>query len=471
MGYYDERQDDNRPTYAGEGSRYSYTSVPETRYESTMSAKVEKKKKSGKVGKFFGKLFIIVASGLLFGLCAAVAFGLVNYYTDKEINNTKKVNSVDMDDYAEQIERRVMNKIANNHLSESAVIGATNENGNVVTVVTDVSDVVEEVMPSVVSIVNNYTITESDFWGRRYESSSEASGSGIIIGENDNEYLIATNNHVVDNSDELKVKFIDGEEAVANLKGADSGMDIAVIAVNKGDLNASTIDAITIAELGDSEELKVGEPAIAIGNALGYGQSVTTGVISALDRQLDMDSYGNKTDGFIQTDAAINPGNSGGALLNVRGQVVGINSSKIGGNAVEGMGYAIPISKALPIIDNLKTKKTKKEANPDSRGYLGISGRGVSQELAQMYAFPEGIYVYEVYPDTGAEKAGLRKGDIITKFEGSNVNSMEKLVEVMAYYTVGETVELTLERLDDSGAYTELTVQIELVDKSVLPTE
>ncbi|MBR3635838.1 MAG: trypsin-like peptidase domain-containing protein [Lachnospiraceae bacterium] len=431
----------------------------------------QKKKGSGKVGKFFGRVALLIVSGLVFGLCAAVAFGIVNYYAPS--NDKKEAEeSFDMETYKTQIERDIINRMnreQDRSNDSDSVIGTVTSTGEVHAIVTDVTDVVDKVMPSVVSIKNSYTAT-ANFWGQEYTEEAEASGSGIIIGENDTELLIATNNHVIDAADKLSVKFIDGEEADANIKGADADMDIAVIAVQKDSLKGSTKDSIAIAELGDSDELKVGEPAIAIGNALGYGQSVTTGVISALDRELEVEE-GEFSQGFIQTDAAINPGNSGGALLNVKGQVIGINSNKIGGSAVEGMGYAIPISKALPIIDNLKTKKTKAAVSEDNRGYLGISGRGVSSEMSEIYGFPEGVYVYEVYEGTGAEAAGLRKGDVITKLEGTTIKSMENLQENLAYYEEGETVEITIERSDESGEYQTQTVTLELVGRDKLPSE
>ena len=433
---------------------------------------VKEKKRTGKAGRFFGKLAVIIASGLVFGLCAAVAFGVVEYYTGDIKEAKQQTEEFDKEAYKAQIEKEILAKVMREKDREDiddSVIGSMQNTGEVYAIVTDVTDVVDKVMPSVVSITNNYTAT-ANFWGQVYSEEAQASGSGIIIGETDKELLIATNNHVIADADKLSVQFIDGEEADANVKGADADMDVAVIAVAKDSLKDSTKDAISIAELGDSDELKVGEPAIAIGNALGYGQSVTTGVISALDRELEI-SEGEFSHGFIQTDAAINPGNSGGALLNVKGQVIGINSNKIGGSAVEGMGYAIPISKALPIIDDLKTKKTKAEVTESDRGYLGISGRGVSSEMSEIYDFPEGVYVYEVYENTGADRAGLRKGDIITKFEGSTINSMEKLQESLSYYEVGETVEITIERLDDSGVYQSQKLTVELVSKDALPSE
>ena len=430
-----------------------------------------KEKKHRSIGKIFGRICVLVASGILFGLCAAVAFGVVNYYTAKE-EPAVDTEVFEKEALKTQIESDIIAKIQemnnNDEFDTGAVIDALASSDEGV-MLTDVSGVVADVMPSVVSIINNFTVTRY-FWGSQYSEEAEASGSGIIIGENDKELIIATNNHVIDNADKIRVIFIDNTEAEAHIKGADADMDIAVIAVSKDSLEKSTAAAISIATLGDSDKLKVGEPAIAIGNALGYGQSVTTGVISALNRELEI-SEGEFSQGFIQTDAAINPGNSGGALLNVNGEVIGINSNKIGGSTVEGMGYAIPISKALPIIDDLKTKKTKSTVAEDNRGYLGISGRGVSAEMAELYDFPQGVYVYDVYPGTGAEKANLRKGDIITKFEGTTLDSMEKLQGLLAYYEAGDTVKLTIERLDEGGKYQPTEVSIQLVDESMLPSE
>ena len=420
------------------------------------------KKNKGKVKHFLGRVAVLIASGLLFGLCAAVAFGLVNYYTEKSFKQTEE----SADDLKKRIEDDIMSRIDDRR---PPVVFEDTEKDEQETsyYVTDVSQVAEKVMPSVVSIKNTYTV-KTNFWGSYYETEQEASGSGIIFGENDEELLLATNYHVIQDAEKLEVQFIDGEVVEAHVKGFDSDMDVAVIAVEYKELEPSTKDAIEVAELGDSDALKVGEPAIAIGNALGYGQSVTTGVISALDRKLEI-SEGVMSEGFIQTDAAINPGNSGGALLNAK--VIGINSNKIGGSTIEGMGYAIPISKAGPILDELKNKKTMTEVSEKDRGYLGIQGRGVSSEMSEIYGFPEGVYVYEVYPGTGAEAAKLRKGDIITKFDGSTVDSMETLQGYLAYYKAGEVVELTIMRTGADGVYEENKVEVKLVSKSVMPKD
>lgn len=327
------------------------------------------------------------------------------------------------------------------------------------TVVTDVTDVVENVMPSIVSITNNGY--ESYYY---YRVPTESSGSGIIIGSNDEELLIVTNYHVVEGNDTLFVDFVDGTETQALVKGSDASMDLAVLAVKMENLAPETLDAIEIATMGDSDALKVGEPAIAIGNALGYGQSVTTGVISAVDREMDME---NTSGTFIQTDAAINPGNSGGALLNIRGEVIGINSNKIGGSTVEGMGYAIPISAAKPIIEDLMTRTTRTLVDENNRGYLGITGATVTSQEIAFYGYPEGVYVANVNLGSAAELAGLQRGDYIVAFDGQKITSMEQLQRILMYYEEGSTVEIQIERPIRNG-YDEQTLQVTLGDKSTL---
>lgn len=333
---------------------------------------------------------------------------------------------------------------------EIASAGTVEQGEMAKTVVTDVTAVVEAVMPACVSITNNFVEEIQDFWGQTYSQNETASGSGIIIGENDTELLIVTNNHVVDGSDELYVQFIDGSSVEAQVKGTDSAVDLAVIAVKLSGIEAETKAAICVAQMGDSDNLQIGEPAIAIGNALGYGQSVTTGVISALNRSLEVSETGT-SNALIQTDAAINPGNSGGALLNIRGEVVGINSNKIGGAAVEGMGYAIPISTAKPIISELMLRETKDKVSEEERGYLGISCINVTSDLSANFNMPEGIFVAEVYEGTGAEKAGLVRGDIITEFDGITVKNQNELTARMEYYKVGETVEITIMQGSPNG--------------------
>lgn len=327
-------------------------------------------------------------------------------------------------------------------------------------VVTDVTQVVETVMPACVSITNNFTQTVQDFWGQTYSQDETASGSGIIIGENEQELLIVTNNHVVDSTEQLYVQFIDGETVEAQVKGTDASADLAVVAVKLDTIANSTKQEICIARMGDSDSLKIGEPAIAIGNALGYGQSVTTGVISALNRKIESSNSEEGTS-LIQTDAAINPGNSGGALLNMRGEVIGINSNKIGGSSIEGMGYAIPISTARPIIEDLMERQTRTKYSEEERGYLGISCINVTSDLSENFSMPQGIFVAQVYSGTGAEAAGLVRGNIVVAFDGVTVQNQEELTKQMQYYKAGESVEITI-MVNSANGYQQKNVTVTL---------
>lgn len=328
----------------------------------------------------------------------------------------------------------------------------------VTTIVTDVTEVVKAAMPCVVSITNAYSTY--DFWSEEMVD-DEANGSGIIIAQNDTELLIVTNYHVIQDNKELYVQFIDGTEKIAYVKGADASTDLAVVSVFLDDIEQDTIEQIAIATLGDSDNLQVGEPAIAIGNSLGYGQSVTTGVISALNREVAMDDS-EITQGFlIQTDAAINPGNSGGALLNVKGEVIGINSSKIADYVIEGMGYAIPISTAKPIIDELVLQETRKKVAEEKRGFLGVSGKDMTAEVASAYNIPEGVYVVSVIEDSAAEKYGIFKGDIIISIDNENITQMTRLQEKLKYYEAGTSVEIVVLR-QEKGEYKEKKLQVEL---------
>ena len=327
-------------------------------------------------------------------------------------------------------------------------------------VVTDVTQVVEAVMPACVSITNNFTQTVQDFWGQTYSQDETASGSGIIIGENEQELLIVTNNHVVDSTEQLYVQFIDGETVEAQVKGTDASADLAVVAVKLDTIADSTKQEICIARMGDSDSLKIGEPAIAIGNALGYGQSVTTGVISALNRKIESSNSEEGTS-LIQTDAAINPGNSGGALLNMRGEAIGINSNKIGGSSIEGMGYAIPISTARPIIEDLMERQTRTKYSEEERGYLGISCINVTSDLSENFSMPQGIFVAQVYSGTGAEAAGLVRGNIVVAFDGVTVQNQEELTKQMQYYKAGESVEITI-MVNSANGYQQKNVTVTL---------
>ncbi|WP_072525321.1 S1C family serine protease [Clostridium sp. Marseille-P3244] len=342
---------------------------------------------------------------------------------------------------------------------------ALSKSSSVVT--SDVSEVVDKVMPSIVSITNMSVEEVQSFFGGTYQRQSEGAGTGIIIGKNDSELLIVTNNHVVEGSETLTVTFTDETSVDANIKGTDSAYDIAVIAVPLDSISDDTLNAVSVATLGDSTQLKVGEPAIAIGNALGYGQSVTVGVISALDRSVaTTDSQtGEMTENsvkLIQTDAAINGGNSGGPLVNVNGEVIGINSAKLIGESVEGIGYAIPISDVADLIQNLMNQETKTKVDEADRGMIGITGISVSDAFSQQIDMPAGVYVTEVTSGGGADRAGMTKGCIITAINGSSVDSMEALQGQLEYYAKGDTVSLTIQIPQTNGEYEENTVDVTL---------
>lgn len=309
---------------------------------------------------------------------------------------------------------------------------------------TDVSDVVEQVMPSIVSIV---AVQEMDYYGVTMDS--EGAGSGFIVGQNDTDLFVATNYHVIEDTKEIKVQFCDNETIEAEVKGKNIAMDLAVLAISLEYIPEETREAIHVAAIGSSEDLRVGEPAIAIGNALGYGQSVTTGVISAINREIQLQN--GSTGVFIQTDAAINPGNSGGALLNTKGEVIGINSNKLGGTVIEGMGYAIPISAAKPIIDGLIDKKPIDALPEEEQGYIGISGLSITSDIAaaQSVETPYGVYISEVVKGGPAELAGLQKGDIIVGFNGNLIESMEDLKSYLSEIHEGTTVMVEYMRLEN----------------------
>ncbi|MCI8723044.1 MAG: trypsin-like serine protease [Ruminococcus sp.] len=331
-------------------------------------------------------------------------------------------------------------------------------------VTSDVSAIVENVMPSVVSITNLSIQQIQDFFGGTQKYETQSAGTGIIIGQTDDELLIVTNHHVIQSSETLTVTFSDESSIEAHVKGSNPGHDVAVIAVQKNQVSEETMKNIAVATLGDSTQLKVGEPAIAIGNALGYGQSVTTGVISAVDRVIPTEQSSGEGEAqgisMIQTDAAINEGNSGGALLNINGEVIGINSAKIAGSKVEGVGYAIPISDVSDIIDGLMNQKTKYKVAEGSQGYLGITCFDV--ENAQKYHMPSGVYVYETVEGGPADRAGITKGNIITAVNGSGVDGKDALQKELTYYAVGETVNVTIQVPENNGEYTEKTVRVTL---------
>ncbi len=400
--------------------------------------KPEKKRKGGgrKAAKAVACLLVIV----LVGGIGFYAGGL------RDTSQKQEANATPQPDEKQQEEQKELIPAVNTNDGSSNVV------------VNDVSDVVEAVMPSVVSITNAGVQEVQTFFGTQ-QYTTQSSGSGIIIGQNDDELLIVTNNHVIADSQELSVAFADNSVYEAYVKGADPNADLAVVAVKLDSISDETKSSIKTAALGDSNALKVGEAAIAIGNALGYGQSVTTGVISALDRQVE--GY-NST--LIQTDAAINPGNSGGALLNTKGQVIGINVMKLASDKIEGMGYAIPISNVSDIIDTLMNRETRSIVDENERGYLGISGLNVTDEVSNSYAMPQGAFVVQVYDDSAASNAGIHKGDIITKFDGLPVTSMESLSSTLEYYKKGETVDVAVQSANN-GEYVERTISVTLGEK------
>ena len=406
-------------------------------------------KNSKKHGGYFRKAMVSVSLGLFFGLFAGIGFYAVQQGTGMLKTGT---------------DTAVVGEVASEAATESSQ-STPQLATNVTYVESDVSDVVEKVMPAMVSIVNNFTETANVF-GQQYTQEEAASGSGIIVGKTDDELLIVSNNHVVESADTLTVTFIDGSEAQAQVKGLDSDMDLAVIAVSLNDLSDDTKNAITVATLGSSDDLKLGEPVIAIGNALGYGQSVTNGIVSALNREITLENgstglENGSTGTFIQTNAAINPGNSGGALLNMNGEVIGINSNKIGGTAVEGMGYAIPITSASPIIADLMERQTRTKVAEDEVGYIGISLQEVTSQISQMYNMPEGSYAVSVEEGSAAANAGIMKGDIITKFDGSSISSYSDLQKMLQYYAAGDSVTITVQR-PQNGEYVSVELNLTL---------
>ena len=337
-------------------------------------------------------------------------------------------------------------------------------------VTSDVSGIVENVMPSIVSITSMTVEEVQSFFGGTYQQETEGAGTGIIISQSDSEILIVTNNHVVEGSDTLTVTFNDETSVEASIKGTNADYDVAVIAVPLDEISDDTLDSISVATLGDSTELQVGEPAIAIGNALGYGQSVTTGVISALNRSVSTtDTRTGQTQEssvkLIQTDAAINPGNSGGALVNANGEVIGINSSKLVSDSVEGVGYAITISDVKDLIQQLMNQETKEKVAEADQGALGIKGISVSDAFSQQLEMPEGVYVSEVISGGGADEAGMSKGCIITAINGTTVSNMEALQEELQYYAKGESVALTIQVPQPDGEYEEQTLDVTLGQK------
>ena len=409
-----------------------------------------------------------IALAVIFGLVAAVVFQAANFAADRFLNTGKSSVQIKTTDSVDLQETASDDSTADKVLSDS-------ENGTV-------AAVAQASMPSVVAITTVSVQEIPSFFGySSHQYKSASTGSGIIVGDNDDELLIATNNHVVDGATTLSVCFIGDdvanaetetvnagdngdlnvEDAVsAKIKGTDADNDLAVVAVKKSDIPEDTLNQIKIAQIGSSDDLAVGQQVVAIGNALGYGQSVTSGWISALNRTISTDDGTNST-GLIQTDAAINPGNRGGALLNMKGELIGINSAKYADSAVEGMGYAIPISKAKPILEELMNRETREKVDSSKKGYLGVSLANLTTEAIEMYNMPTGAFVRSVEDDSPAQEAGICKGDIIVKFDGQKVSDGDDLLDKLQYYKSGEKIEAVIARATN-GEYEENTIELTL---------
>lgn len=414
---------------SNEYNYYTPESGPDYNYEQNQEPKKKEKKK-------MPKLIKVISLALVFGIVASVAFQATNLVADRFLGTT---------------ENREVKSVDNTKISQS-----TGE-----TAKSDIASIAEEVMPSVVSITNLSVQQVQSFFGGIQEQESKSVGSGIIISQNDSELLIITNNHVVEGNETLTVSFVDEESVEAQVKGTDAAKDLAVIAVQTKEIKDTTMDQIKVAALGNSDQLQVGESVIAIGNALGYGQSVTSGIVSATGRELD-----GIDEKLIQTDAAINPGNSGGALLNANGEVVGINTAKVATDTVEGMGYAIPISSVSDIIENLMNQETKTKVSEAEQGQLGIQGVDVTADSSEMYNMPTGVYVSEVIDGGGAKKAGITKGSAITGINGTSIDGMQALKEQLQYYRAGETVKITVATPEKNGEYAKSDVEVTLGKKS-----
>ena len=389
---------------------------------------------------------LVTAAALLFG----VVSGGTMYGVNRAANTLFPYQSSQTSASSETIGQTSQVPAANT--------STTSSNG---VVIEDVSAIVDATLPSVVSITNTQVYQSNTWFGQSQTYEVPSSGSGIIVGQNDSELLIVTNNHVVSDSEGLTVTFADESTADAAIKGTDSEADLAVIAVPLDKISADTKSKIKAATLGDSDSLKMGQGVIAIGNALGLGQSVTVGHVSALNREIKVD---DATKTVIQTDAAINPGNSGGALLNSKGEVIGINEAKYADTSVEGVGYAIPISKAKDIIDDLMTRTTKIAVSESEQGYLGIQLQNIDESMAKMYGMPQGVYVYKIMEDSAAAGSDLHEKDIITKLDGEKISNYADLAKLLTYYKSGDTVTLTVQSLVD-GSYQEREVQVTLKDR------
>ena len=425
--------------YRNADAEQSKAKVKKAKKQRVKKAKTQKTPHNKRT--FWKKGVAVVASAAVFGGVAGGAFyGIAG-------NQIKKLNAL-TNTTTEAVSTTSAPTTESLSLTSTASVG----NGM------DVSTIAENVMPSVVAINISAIVEQQGMFGYTQQYEAEGSGSGIIIGENDSELLMVTNNHVVSDATTVNVTFADGESYEAQVKSTDSDTDLAIVVVKLSDIKESTMNQIKIATIGDSDSLKVGEQVVAIGNALGYGQSVTTGIVSAKDR-----TNSTNTTPLIQTDAAINPGNSGGALLNMKGEVIGINSSKYSDTTVEGMGYAIPITAVQDRLDDLMNRQTREKVDESEKGYLGISCATVSSDVSEAYGIPEGVLVTDVASKSAAEKAGIKANYVITKIDGQSISSAEELTEKLNYYAVGETVPITYEYLKDD-AYVEKTVDVTLME-------
>lgn len=465
----DERNWDGGQDDSGhQPPRYEHYQFHEEHKETLITPGPSEHKKNQ--NSFQKKVGTTVALAVIFGLVASVVFQALNFTADKYLKTKTGTTQIGTTE-------SVFLQEASSQESESDQTAADTASGNGTVVA-----VAQASMPSVVAITTVSVQEIPNFFGygsRQYKSA--ASGSGIIVGDNDDELLIATNNHVVEGATTLSVCFIGDdvanaetetvnagdsgdlnlEDAVsAKIKGTDADNDLAVVAVRKSDIPEDTLNQIKIAQIGSSDDLVVGQQVVAIGNALGYGQSVTSGWVSALNRTISTEDGTNST-GLIQTDAAINPGNSGGALLNMKGELIGINSAKYADSSVEGMGYAIPISKAKPILEDLMNRETREKVDTSEKGYLGVVLSNLTTEAIQMYNIPSGAFVRGVDQDSPAENGGICKGDIIVKFDGQKVSDGDDLLDKLQYYKSGETIEAVVARADN-GEYKESTVEVTL---------
>lgn len=415
-------------------------------------AKATQKKKNGNGKRILKKSIAFVSAAAVFGAIAGVGYQGVTYLMNRDQGTTQGTAVLQpIDEFA--------NGIANIDIDSPNINGAVVSTDSKV-VATDVSEVVANVMPSIVAINCTTKMSQYDFFGREYENEVSSSGSGIIIGQSDDELLVATNNHVVEGATALEIVFVDDTKAIATVKGTEPNSDLAVVSVKMADIDKTTLSKIRIATLGDSDQVKPGEMVIAIGNALGYGQSVTVGYVSALDREVKTETTKMN---LLQTDAAINPGNSGGALINTHGEIIGINSVKYASTDVEGVGYAIPTKTAIPIFNELMNREDLSE---EEMGYIGIVGKNIEESFANAFNMPVGISIDKVTEDSPADQAGLKKGEIIVGINGKKIETMQDLQNTLSYTRAGTKVTLNLKVLKD-GKYIDKDVEVTLGKREV----